>query len=179
VVKICSKCKSDKEFDCFAKGKCYSDGYQTICKECQKAFRKLRKYDELRREAPDYKEYNDKRNKEYSATVNGRARYLHNSAKKRALEKNLEFDLPFEFIAMFLQFGVCQKTGIRFDLSSGKGRKCRNPFAPSIDRINSFEGYTPGNVQFVCDMYNHGKGQHTDDEFIRFCHVVAQRNPLK
>lgn len=57
-----------------------------------------------------------------------------------------------------------------------KDRKKRSPHAPSIDRINSAEGYTPGNCRLVCYIVNCGRNMFTDAEFMEMCEaVVAQR----
>lgn len=176
MMQICRKCNILKSIDCFNRGS-NSHGYKYDCRECEKEFRKFRRYEENRKSDPKYKEYTDRKNREYSATVNGRSHYLFIAARKRAKEKDIEFSITLEFVMLFIEIGICQRSGIIFDLSPGEGRKHRNPFAPSIDRIDNFKGYSPGNVQFVCDMYNHGKGQHTDAEFVNFCHVIAERNP--
>jgi hypothetical protein len=42
--------------------------------------------------------------------------------------------------------GVCELTGTPFDFSGRKG----NPYAPSLDRIDSSKGYTRDNVRLVC-----------------------------
>jgi hypothetical protein len=54
--------------------------------------------------------------------------------------------------------GRCQLTGIRFQKSKHKP----NPFASSIDRIDSTKGYVPGNVRVVlwaincaCSVWGH------------------------
>lgn len=176
--KICRKCKIEKDISCFSTASRNIGGKTHSCKTCQAAYRKFRRYDELRREQDDYKEYNHKRNKAYIATPKGRAHYLIIAAKKRAIEKNLPFNLTVEYVQVVIFIGICQRTGIKFDLET-KGRAIRNAYAPSIDRIDSSKGYTIDNTQIVCDMYNHGKGQHSDEEFIKFCHIVAAKNPMR
>jgi hypothetical protein len=44
-----------------------------------------------------------------------------------------------------VQAGVCELTGLRFRKSQYRP----NPFASSIDRIDSTKGYEPGNVRVV------------------------------
>lgn len=110
------------------------------------------------------------------ASANGRATFLFNSAKRSASKRNIEFTLSLERIQLGLMIGCCERTGIAFDFTPSK-KTWRNPFAPSLDRIDSFKGYSDCNIQLVVTLYNYGKGQHTDDEFIEFCHMVALRNP--
>lgn len=175
---ICSRCKKEKEIDQFNNWSRSKNGKQKSCRDCCKQVRLSRGYDEKRRARPDYKQYNDARNRKYVRSIKGRSNYLYIAAKKRAIEKNLPFNITVEFIQYFLLIGVCPKTGFEFDLNT-KGRSIRNMFAPSVDRVDNDKGYTFDNVQVVCDMYNHGKGQHSDEDFIKFCHRVALMNPLK
>lgn len=112
------------------------------------------------------------------SSVEGRSKNLLKSAQRRAIKNGLEFSITYERICYSLLIGACERSGIPFDLNPN-GDTFRNPFAPSIDRIDSFKGYTPNNIQVVCNFYNTGKGQHSDEEFIRFCHAVATNNPLR
>ena len=109
-------------------------------------------------------------------TPEGRARTLYNSAKRRAAKMGLEFNLTYERILSGIIIGKCERSGIDFNLTALD--TWRNPFAPSVDRKDNSGGYTNENIQIVSNLYNTGKGQHTDDEFIKFCHMVAERNPL-
>ena len=48
-MKLCSKCKIEKEFECFGKSKCTKDGYRYECKSCRKIYNiqnknKIREY---------------------------------------------------------------------------------------------------------------------------------------
>lgn len=54
--------------------------------------------------------------------------------------------------------GVCELTGLRFR----KSEYSRNPFASSVDRIDSTKGYENGNVRVVlwginaaCNVWGH------------------------
>jgi hypothetical protein len=58
--------------------------------------------------------------------------------------------------------GVCQQTGIPFDMTLGT-KKNRNPFRPSIDRISSDGGYTQDNVRVVLTLVNIAKSDFSDD----------------
>ena len=108
-------------------------------------------------------------------SITGRANNLHRSAKRRALSKNLPFSLSIGKILLALTLGTCTRTGIKFDMSRPDVFRSRNPFVPSIDRIDSTKGYTDENTQVVVAIYNLGKSQFTDDEFISFCKIVAKK----
>lgn len=90
---------------------------------------------------------------------------------------SVKTDLTQEWIRSILEQGVCQKTGIPFELGKSNNSH-RHRFGPSIDRIDPAIAYFQSNCQIVCNMYNAGKGQHTEQEFIEFCHIVASLNPL-
>lgn len=68
-----------------------------------------------------------------------------------------------------MALGRCQRTAKRFVLQGGPGY---HPFAPSLDRINPKEGYTPENTQLVCWQYNSAKATFTDADVVRFAQAV-------
>lgn len=104
-----------------------------------------------------------KQSQDRYSSLQGRALSLHNSAKRRAAKMRFEFLLTLARIQDALTIGTCERTNIVFDLSSAK-QTWRNPYADD-------------NIQIVVNLYNTGKGQHTDNEFIEFCHMVALNNP--
>jgi len=89
-----------------------------------------------------------------------RARYLVNSCKARAKTKGLPFALDAKDIALRLQAGVCELTGISFDFTRNKGR---GPFSPSLDRRVLSEGYTLDNISVVVWALNAARGDWGDD----------------
>jgi hypothetical protein len=96
----------------------------------------------------------------YRQTATGRAAQLQSNAKRRAQEKGIPFDLDRLDLIERITAGRCEVTGLPFDLAAGAGL---NPWAPSIDRIDSTKGYTPDNVQVVVSAYNIAKGPWSDD----------------
>jgi hypothetical protein len=97
-------------------------------------------------------------------TLEGRAKLLFNNAKDRARRTGKEFDLTEEWIIEILKNGICQATGIPFDLEQGDGQGQGRAWGPSLDRIDNSEGYTKDNTQVVCWIYNRAKGvgSHSD-----------------
>jgi len=83
-------------------------------------------------------------------TWSRRAVYM---AKNRAKAKRLPFDLTPEWVEERLSRGVCEVSGLPFELGSF-GRK--HPYAPSLDRIDSTKGYTPDNCRVVLWAVNAG-----------------------
>ena len=53
-----------------------------------------------------------------------------------------------------LYSGICAKTDLPFEFDTSFKK---NPFKPSIDRIDSSKGYTKDNCQLVCWAYNIAK----------------------
>lgn len=101
-----------------------------------------------------------------------RAKTLVNLAKRsRAKRKGLKFDITPENIGERIANGKCEVSGVPFDIFSTVGR---NAFAPSLDRINSDGGYTTDNVQVVCKMFNFGKNEFPQVDFIAMCCAVAE-----
>jgi hypothetical protein len=78
-------------------------------------------------------------------------------AFERSKRLNLEFSITFELIENKIKPGVCELTSLTFDLS--KSVSTQNPFAPSIDRIDSSKGYTPENIRIVLWCVNRALGE--------------------
>lgn len=68
------------------------------------------------------------------------------------------------------QKGVCSLTGMPFVLPRDRvtGER-RGPWSPSIDRIDSKKGYSPGNVHLVTVMANVAKAEFSIKEFHHMC----------
>lgn len=188
-VKECSKCFRVKYLVEFSKSKSAKGGLQERCKECdRKYYEENRKIIAVKKSA--YRETNKEQlfvkraanrqqlieyNKQYNTTISGRTKRLLSSAKKRAIKKDVEFTLTSQFVELKLMKGVCEKSGVAFDLSVADEMH-RNPFAPSLDRIDNSMGYTESNTQLVCNLYNQGKGECSDEAFIEFCRRVVEFN---
>lgn len=94
----------------------------------------------------------------YRTTVPGRANRLINNAKDRAKRRNIEFNITAQWVENKLILGFCELTGLAFDLSISKNTK-DNPFAPSLDRIDSSMGYTENNTRVILWSVNRALGQ--------------------
>lgn len=84
-----------------------------------------------------------------------------NSSYGRAKEKNMKFDLDFDFLQdlLNLQENKCAYTRITFNPNSSL-------YSMSIDRIDSKGGYTKDNVQWVCSQINIMKMDLIEDDFL-------------
>lgn len=93
-------------------------------------------------------------------------------AKKRAQKKKIPFELTDYSIRemFFMSKGRCSLSGLPFrHLEGEKIRYLKNPYAPSIDRIDNRLGYTPDNVRLVCVAMNlamHQWGLEFFDELV-------------
>lgn len=109
----------------------------------------------------------------YGKTIRGRANRLFLAARHRATVAGLEITIDQGFVERALAVGHCARTNIKWCFESpGDGRRF-NPYAPSLDRIDPFAGYTPENTQVVCNAYNLAKNQFTDAQFLAFCRRVV------
>lgn len=97
----------------------------------------------------------------------GKLEYTALKARVNAKKKEgriLGFDLTPEYIQKIFDAceGKCAITGLPFSMELGTKKK-RNPFRPSVDRINSKKGYIKGNIQIVLTIVNTMKMDYTDD----------------
>lgn len=112
----------------------------------------------------------------YRNTTTGRASAMYHTSKKGAVSRGLEFDLPLEWYKEKLKGGFCEVTGLPFVLNTEESpltvrvkNQNRHPFAPSVDRTDSAQGYSPDNCKMVVLIYNTAKGSFTDDAVEMFC----------
>ena len=113
----------------------------------------------------------------YRSGFQGTVTALHHSAKKHALEKNLEISITKEMVQSLLKGCTsCAVSGIPFDYTVGLKRA--NPLRPSLDRIDSTLGYTPGNVRLVCSAVNFGMNEFGEETFRELCHRYLENSDV-
>ena len=97
-----------------------------------------------------------------------RAIRLAAACRIRARHAGVDYDLTKDWILEKIAAGVCEVTGIPFDMTPlpPRGeRKSRTPaFAPSLDRITRGGGYTQANTRVVVFIYNVARSDFDDDE---------------
>lgn len=89
-------------------------------------------------------------------------------ARERAKAKGRPFDLTLEYLIKLFErnSGRCALTGMPFRLEHYEKSR-RNPYAPSIDRIDNGLGYTEGNVRLVLTFVNLAIADYGEDVFRR------------
>ena len=101
--------------------------------------------------------------KKRALTPRGRALYMLKNCKQSFERRNIFFDLVLEDILPAVEAGHCELTGLPFDFKPSK-EKSKNPYAPSVDRIDSDKGYTRDNVRVVLWAVNQALGECSDEE---------------
>ena len=86
--------------------------------------------------------------------------------KKRANKMGFDFDLDLEYlVGLWLDCkGTCTSTGVIMNFDTGS-TKDRNPVACSVDRKDSYGGYTRGNVRLLTAWANNAQNTWGDDLF--------------
>lgn len=100
--------------------------------------------------------------KSLESLLQRKASYLKNSALTRAKQYDLPFTIDTKFIYKGLREGVCQQTGLSFDLNNKK----RGAWSPSLDQHLPRGGYTPENTKIVVWAYNQFKYTFTSEEYL-------------
>lgn len=131
--KVCAIEKSCEDFRTYGSRR----KFRTTCKDCQNQQERLRKIRLDTRTAEQRKNWRH----------NNRASALVSSARVRARDKGLTFDLDVTQIQYRIDLCRCELTGIKFDLEGGWN-------SPSLDRINPDLGYTMDNVRIVLTALN-------------------------
>jgi hypothetical protein len=94
------------------------------------------------------------------------------SAKARAKKTGREFTITAADLTLPAHCPCCTaKIDYNYVPESGK----RNPFSPSIDRIDPMVGYISGNVEIICHSCNRLKNSGTILDFERILNYMRSR----
>jgi hypothetical protein len=94
--------------------------------------------------------------------VEYRAGVLLTSARKRARDAGLPFNLTKAWIVDKLRAGACEATGLPLCLERSGDRVA--PLAPSLDQRVPRAGYTTENARVVAMIWNFLKGEWADEQ---------------
>lgn len=92
-----------------------------------------------------------------------------------AKSRNLEFSITPEYIQEIFnkQDGKCIYSGLSLKFPENVRDFTKTA---SLDRIDSKKGYIENNVQWVHKTINKMKQDLTEDEFLKFCYLIASNN---
>jgi tellurite resistance-related uncharacterized protein len=150
IMKTCFCCKTEKPYILFFKHNQTNDGYHSWCKEC-------------------CTKGNIRSRTKQNSTIEGRAKVFLQNAKKSAVKRQQVFALTVKDIVNCWtdQKSICAYSGREMTLVAGKLNTV------SIERINSFEGYTVENTILVCQAINRMKSDFDFEDFYDLCRDVA------
>ena len=115
----------------------------------------------------EQKKRNQTKQNEYR--VNNPEWYMHNKARRRARDRNIDFNIEVSDVLMPKTCPVFKKYELKKEISDISGPK---PWSPSLDRIDNTKGYVKGNVQVISSKANTMKGNATPEELLQFAYWV-------
>lgn len=104
------------------------------------------------------------------------ARALLGQAKQRAKQRGLVCDITEEYIETLLQPQLCSATGIPLTLDRSDCESLKNPWAPSLDRIDRQLGYIASNVRVTCWLFNHMRGDYSDESVLQVARALVENH---
>ena len=112
-----------------------------------------------------------KRTQKYKSTMRGRAVAMYHGTKtgRRFRDGN---ELTPEWIMDKLQKGFCEVTGLPFTY----GLESRNPWSPSLDRVDPSIGYTIENTRVVVWIFNAAKNVFKDSDVMLMAHALVNKD---
>lgn len=105
------------------------------------------------------------------------ARALLGQARQRAKQRGLPCELTEEYVESLLQPGCCSVTGILLTMT--RDNDCdslKNPWAPSLDRLDRKLGYIEGNVRVTCWLFNHMRCDYLDEHVLQVARAIVEAN---
>ena len=100
---------------------------------------------------------------------------LYYYAGVRAKQKNMERTITLEWLKKECENNICSVTGKTFDYNSNYHR---NPYGPSVDRIDITKGYTPENCRIVIWAFNRARDHYTDKDVYSMCKTLLVHNSI-
>lgn len=146
-MKICTKCKIEKEISEFHQYKASNDNLYKWCKSCKKDYDvKYRQSDKIQ----DYYSSDEYKKKKREEAVERHRRdprlVMLNMAKHRALKHNFPFNIVLDDIIV-PEFCPLLEIPLFVKPYKQKGSFCAN--SPSLDKIIPELGYVKGNIMVI------------------------------
>jgi hypothetical protein len=150
-VKRCNRCGEDKPLAEFSINNKSKDRLQYKCRTCDVKYQAQRR--EKNRES--FTEYSRAYQRSRRQNFDYRLKMLVNASKQRAKEKGRLHTITVEDVkAIYPVDGRCPIFGVKLEFN-GAGFRDNSP---SIDRIDSSQGYTLDNIQVISWKANRIKG---------------------
>lgn len=177
--KICHRCQTEKPLDDFYNQANAKDGRDGYCKACRKeynvAYRSGRLDEEAARRRDGRRRKKEGRPpKTKTPLYRHAARILRNTRSNVRAKQQRGEEIACEVThgdieALWeAQRGMDYYTGLPMLL----GDEQRGHDSPSLDRIDSAEGYVAGNICLCCWWINRAKGRMSEGEFLRRLRAV-------
>lgn len=96
------------------------------------------------------------------------------NAKTRGIKFNITIENAWKQFEK--QKGICAISGVPIQLSIGNLRSDRHGRTASLDRIDSNQGYTTDNIQWVHKTVNLMKNITNQSDFIEWCRKITNHN---
>lgn len=104
-----------------------------------------------------------------------RAKILLRAAINRSKKSGGKVTITLDSVIQKLKDGKCELTGLPFDLSPPNGTQ-KNPFAPSLDKIDSKnKNYEHGNVRVVLQSVNMALSEYGLDHLILITDALKKK----
>lgn len=156
----CGRCRATKPITGF-----YTQGVGRIagwCKAC-------RCEDERKRRARDLQGNRER----HAVDMDFRAKRVLAAIAKRSRREGVDFNLDVAWLKRRLDSGVCELTGLAFDMRVTK--RGPSPFTPSVDRIAAGSGYTKTNCRVVLHVVNSALGDWGLDTLLPIAEALVRR----
>ena len=101
-------------------------------------------------------------------TTRGRSNRIFCDCQKACRKNGWKINIDINWIESKIKNKYCEATGIEFVISK------KNPWMPSIDRINPRLGYTKENCQMVVWIYNTAKQEFTHEDVIKLSKAILK-----
>ncbi len=168
-LKTCARCHVVKDISRFSPASArVIDKVHGWCKACRAANENSRRKS---------RRIIDAQHDRYETDMEFRARELLRAVGKKCRRLGLVMDLDQEWLAVKLRAGVCELSGVTFNMDV-RSRKA-NVRTPSIDRIKAGSGYTKDNCRVVAFGVNSALQAWGLEAFMELAEGLVARHSKK
>jgi hypothetical protein len=113
--------------------------------------------------------------KKWRSSPSSRALEMISAARRTSKKKRLPYDLDRAWLTEKLETGVCELTGIPFQLEPLDGGR-QNPYTASLDRIIPSKGYVKSNVRVILWALNAAFNTYGEDVYAKIARVYLAKH---